>query len=1203
MSTNAIGNNDLRRYLLGLLPEGAALRELEERLLDDADFQEETVRAESALIDEYVMGALPADEIAAFEGHFLAHPTRREQLRLARALRAYAQENAPQAQTAPAVAPAPKAGWFDWLLLPPVRAAACAVLLLAVGLGVWRIFLRQDHAAQRATAEIAAAFPQDGPLDVRVTGLALNPPPNTRGANDHKGDAEKLRRADYILLEAKPDPSVLHAKGKLALVQKSYDEAVKQLEAALQLDPDNAQLHADLGAALLAQAQSLTNEKDGNKLDFISRSLEHLSKALELNPNLLEASFNRALCLQKSLAWPNQAKEAWEDYLKKDADSVWATRARSYLKQLSEPISKVLTPEQVLNEFLYVFRQQDDENAWRILSQTREMISGRMVAFQLSRKYLAAATQDRQAEMSEALAALTYAGELEKKRGGDAFVADLAHYYAGQKEKPRLESLLSAQSELSEGYKLCLKSQYPDALSHFSRARESFAQAGDVWEKNIAEYWIGYVTGQDDQKIKESFTKTQAVLTFSQSQNYHWLSGQALYWLGNLHYLASNYSKSLGLAQQSLAKSRLISDTYNQQKALNNLSPLYSDLGRPHLALELASTLFAVSNESIPSPRQMWRNLVYTSPTFYKLRRFQAAAACEREVIKLQEIYEELRDPTVTYTTFATLGQIYGGMQDYPEALKNIELSRQAAHTMNSSTAGQRLGSAALVQLAHFERQAGDCPKALKDYDQAFQLNAQSGVELDRYEIHKGRFVCYQAANDSNRAQTELKLALEVFEQYRDKIREEQSRHTFFAAEHNIYDLAVGYEYLRQNYEQAFAYAEKSRARTLLDALQGEVVFESNSPVKEAAANSLAKPLPLAEIRAQLPAQAQIVHYAVLPEKLIIWVITRDNFVTVASDVSQTKLEKNVNAYLQAVQSPGKVSLGELNRQGRDLYEILIAPARQHLDLSQPVCFVPDKILCHVPFAALVTPENKYLVEQATLQLAPSASVFIICSQRARERHATCDEMLLAIGNPSFNRRAYDLPDLPAAAQEANAAAREYGRKAVLTNGQATKAAVTAQLGNADIIHFAGHYVADEVAPLQSRLLLAAGPNNAANAEDEDLTVAEIMLTKLPRAKLVVLSACQTGLDGYYAGEGMIGIARTFMVAGAPLVIASQWPVESEATAQLMSNFHSIRKAKGKNAFSSLRQAQQQILSETNRRFHHPYFWASFAAIGGLTEF
>jgi CHAT domain-containing protein len=154
-------------------------------------------------------------------------------------------------------------------------------------------------------------------------------------------------------------------------------------------------------------------------------------------------------------------------------------------------------------------------------------------------------------------------------------------------------------------------------------------------------------------------------------------------------------------------------------------------------------------------------------------------------------------------------------------------------------------------------------------------------------------------------------------------------------------------------------------------------------------------------------------------------------------------------------------------------------------------------------------------------------------------------------------------------------------------------------------VHLAVHSVLDENSPMHSKLILAAGSVNPNREADSDgvLESFEICRLELPRTRLVVLSACQTGSDRYFAGEGMFSMARSFLVARVPLTVASLWAVDSDATKELMIRFHRCRRAENVSTAEALRRAQLAMLRVADSRYRDPYYWASFVAIGGQTSF
>jgi CHAT domain-containing protein len=262
------------------------------------------------------------------------------------------------------------------------------------------------------------------------------------------------------------------------------------------------------------------------------------------------------------------------------------------------------------------------------------------------------------------------------------------------------------------------------------------------------------------------------------------------------------------------------------------------------------------------------------------------------------------------------------------------------------------------------------------------------------------------------------------------------------------------------------------------------------------------------------------------------------------------------------------------------------------LDGAKQICVVPDKSLHQLAFASLVSPAGKYLLEDFALFYAPSASVLVSATENARRKERGGNESLLSIGNPDFNREDNPLlPDLRDAEAEAKTIARGYSKSTELFGDAATKDKFLRNFAAVEVIHFAGHFLANRQSPGNSKLLFAGG----------ELRSSELVTYKLPRAKLVVLSACETGFERYDKSEGAIGSARTFLALGAPLVVATQWKVDSGPTKDLMIAFHRNRKEKQLPSAESLRRAQLELLSRDETTA--PFYWAAFSLSGGYANY
>jgi CHAT domain-containing protein len=186
---------------------------------------------------------------------------------------------------------------------------------------------------------------------------------------------------------------------------------------------------------------------------------------------------------------------------------------------------------------------------------------------------------------------------------------------------------------------------------------------------------------------------------------------------------------------------------------------------------------------------------------------------------------------------------------------------------------------------------------------------------------------------------------------------------------------------------------------------------------------------------------------------------------------------------------------------------------------------------------------------------------------------------------------------LPATRDEAAAIVAlvpEAERKLALNFDTSRAAATSDELSQYRLIHFATHGLLNSQHPELSGIVLSL-VDQQGQPQDGFLRLHEIYNLKLP-AELVVLSACQTGLGKEVKGEGLVGLTRGFMYAGAARVMASLWKVDDRATAALMKNFYQGMVKDGLRPAAALRAAQVQMWKQ--RRWQEPYYWAAFALQG-----
>jgi CHAT domain-containing protein len=305
--------------------------------------------------------------------------------------------------------------------------------------------------------------------------------------------------------------------------------------------------------------------------------------------------------------------------------------------------------------------------------------------------------------------------------------------------------------------------------------------------------------------------------------------------------------------------------------------------------------------------------------------------------------------------------------------------------------------------------------------------------------------------------------------------------------------------------------------------------------------------------------------------------------------------------------------------------KLALAPALAAL-AGKRLLIVPDGALQFVPFQAIADPAStsyRPLIGGHEVIEEPSATTLALLRRAQETRKPAARQLALfadpvfeagdprmrrfvassapaATTTPAFLTRAAELSlaRLPSTRQEARliAALLPESVRWVSLDFEATRdAVISARLGDYRIIHFATHGVVDGARPELSALALSMF-DESGNPRDGFLRLYEIYNLHL-QADLVVLSSCQTALGKNVHSEGLVGLARGFMHAGAPRVVASLWKVNDQATSELMRLFYSAMLGpQKKSAASALRDAQLAMARQ--ERWRSPYYWAAFVLQG-----
>ena len=379
------------------------------------------------------------------------------------------------------------------------------------------------------------------------------------------------------------------------------------------------------------------------------------------------------------------------------------------------------------------------------------------------------------------------------------------------------------------------------------------------------------------------------------------------------------------------------------------------------------------------------------------------------------------------------------------------------------------------------------------------------------------------------------------------------------------------------------------------------------------------EPLDLRGAQAALDPGTLLLTYVIDDAKTYLFAVTKIDFKLFTVPIGRAGLADQVRAFRALV---SKERLGDPAEPGQRLYNALVRPAQAMVDRAERVLICPEGPLQVLPFAALVSraaPQVRYFIDDRPLHTISSMTVYAETRKRALEaRRATPvgppAVSLLAFGDPVYTKaqagpaagksetestRGFNLSPLPRTREEVQAIVGLFGTSARARLGrEATETSAKSEASEAAILHFASHGWIDEAMGLNSGLALSqpGALGRVPSVEDDGLLQAwEIFEHLRLNATLVVLSACQTGLGENVRGEGLVGLTRAFLYAGARSVAVSLWDVSDAGTAALMKTFYQeLRNGASKDV--ALQRAMIAAHGDPARK--HPFYWAPFILVG-----
>jgi len=706
--------------------------------------------------------------------------------------------------------------------------------------------------------------------------------------------------------------------------------------------------------------------------------------------------------------------------------------------------------------------------------------------------------------------------------------------------------------------------------------------------------------------------------------------------IGAVHELLDDHRKALDFHNQSISIANDVGDKATLATALRNAAIAERALGSSKQAIEHLN-LALDKARSVGNPRLIGSALNNLGETLLLAGEADSARGRYSEAITL---WRSAGDLTGEAGALYGLGRVEKGVGNLQRARQNIEAALGLVESLRLRYKRQELRSSYFASVQKY-----------------YEFYIDLLMRMHRARGSDGNDAVAFAASERAKARGLLDILTEANADIRQGIdpglleRERNLQQQLNARAQLQMQLAAG----RNNADQLKAASREVQNLTAqFEELEAQIRKES----PRYAALTQPRPLGIREIQDTILDQdSLLLEYSLGEERSYLWVVSktglrtfelpgRDQIEKVAQDVYS--LVTKPNKLVPSSSSDQKRGLRvvreakndtALQESIRKLSQLILAPAAAEL-LSKRLLVVADGTLQYIPFAALTVATSgiyRPIILDHELVGLPSASVLSVLRDDLRSRK-TADKILAVLADPVFEanddrirnprgdsrseKRSKEneskrglsialakgaaetgisngptIPRLPGTRQEAEGilalVPEAATRKA--TDFDASRAtAMSEDLGRYRLVHFATHGFLDSINPQLSGLVLSL-VNEAGEYQNGFLRAHEIYNLKLG-ADLVVLSACQTGLGKQVRGEGLVGLTRGFMYAGAARVAVSLWSVDDEATSTLMRSFYKRMLVDHLKPSAALRAAQIEMFQQA--KWQAPYYWAAFVIQG-----
>jgi CHAT domain-containing protein len=770
-----------------------------------------------------------------------------------------------------------------------------------------------------------------------------------------------------------------------------------------------------------------------------------------------------------------------------------------------------------------------------------------------------------------------------------------------------------AQALINLGFVEMRKAEWQNAISFLLQGQDLLDAKTYPFEMGQITITLGEIfteTGLSDAAI---YNLQEATKYFGQTKNPQAITYVSLD-MAKAYFAAGKYDDAIATSKATITEAEKINEPNIVGMCHEVLGQAFVALNDPATALghfETALTLFTKSSRIMEAARVRAR----MGQVYALQKKFPNANTYYAESLKT---FQMLSDRLNESATLYAIGKLRLDQQDLDGAEEYLRRSIEVTEDIRRAPTTSDL-TAAFAATIHDRYQSYiDCLMRKKKTRSANEL-AATAFELSEKGRGRSLMELLQATQtslipglDRQLAQREqsLRQSLTIKQNYKISLLSKKYDPKELAAlDAELAQLERDYKQLDESLGKQFVAYGRLRQAELWDLkrIQEQVIGDEDTVLLE---------------------------YSVGADRSYAWAVTRNDIVSyeLAPETELTAAANKVYKLMSV--RPATDPNTELQQASNELSKLVLAPVADSLG-KRRIIVVADDVLHYIPFQALPDPAGKAerMIDAHEIVNAPSASILGELRQETARRQPAA-RVLAAFGNPVFasnylqvrNADAGDLvadlsPDNdrwrhalrdikvdgdaidPTDIQPLFYTTRELsnlreiaGEESLLLTGfEATRESLNnLDLTQFAILHFATHGVLDPRNPENSGFFLSMVNRNA-QKQNGFIGLQDVYALKA-RVDLVVLSACRTGLGKDVKGEGLIGLTRGFMHAGASSTVASLWSVDDEATAELMKNFYANMLQKKMTPSNALREAQSTIRKDP--RWSSPYYWAAFTFQG-----